>query len=323
MQTFTEITCGPFNSRETAVDPAESMFLLPEFSSQYCEVFSNFMADGFDRYRHPLWLDSAATLLQTFGPYAEQNAVQLAYDFRQRIPAEASWIVCQNLAQTTQRLTHRLTAATLNSLLGDGVETVSEHRSTGDVARMLDQSPDLTEALFSFLETCVKRNSAALLAGQSLPFRPLFYLSVSALEMHERKAFKSNIQFLITLINVSSVRYQQPRTAYAPKQIVDSIVQSIGAQLTDSIVVGLVERIPRSNLPLVADLLFKLIHVYPQVIRIWLKEAMAKVSRPDQKDKDNAVKEMLGTRSIRRFKEIVKEFCIKARGLDGSAFGVV
>jgi hypothetical protein len=295
---------------------------MPEFTGQMVEAFARLSIDGFTHNQHPLWLDSASQLLLTFGPYAEQSSVQTKEGFRNRIDQESSWLLCSNLGITLQTMACRLTALCLSALLGTAYQSISSHATTAAVATQLDQRPDLAESLFSFLEACIKRNSAAVLTGEIVTFmQPLFYTSLSALEMQERNAFKANIQFLITFINLSSSSYQQPVTAYAPKQAVDSIIQSIGAQLSDVIVAGLIIRMPRSSVPLAADLLFKLIHSYPVMMRQLLKESMSKCSRPEQKDKDLAIKQLLGTRSVRKFKEHIKEFCIKARGLDSSAFG--
>lgn len=151
----------------------------------------------------------------------------------------------------------------------------------------------------------------------------IFSVTLAGLRMLERNAFKSCLQFLIDLLSIKK------GSNSSVANVVDGIFDQIGFFVVDEVVIGLVVRAPRTYLHLLADLLYKVISRFSDSARLWLKQALGlqggtvndHVTVISTSLRELFLKQVMTTRHIKRFKDYVKDFTIKCRGLDGTEYG--
>ena len=80
-----------------------------------------------------------------------------------------------------------------------------------------------------------------------------------------------------------------------------------------------------SILPNIAEFLMALNINYPNPTRTWLESILAQEGFPSphvsMTDKKAFIQSFLGSRQLRKCKEVVKSFSLKCRGLEGTEFG--
>lgn len=151
----------------------------------------------------------------------------------------------------------------------------------------------------------------------------LISMSIAGLKILERAAFKSVIQFLISFVSIDTASI----LTHA-RLLVCEIIKSMWISLRNSLPPGLLFQLPRTYLAITSELLFKLISLYPAAMKQWLNEAFKSEtpvmpSHISESACTDFIRTLLSTRQLRRFKEVVKLFVVKYRGLDSSEFGSV
>lgn len=80
-----------------------------------------------------------------------------------------------------------------------------------------------------------------------------------------------------------------------------------------------------SVLPKISELLLQITIHYPPQTKVWLETFIAQepdfAARIGLEEKSQFVKSILGTRQLRRHRELVKSFALKCRGLENTLFG--
>jgi hypothetical protein len=312
-------------------------------------MFAELAVESFQRAPQASWLSVGASLVAVFGPVASYTNIPVE-SFLQRNPGKYTidhYGVAQQLAEILSELATRMTLLTCNALFGVAElpsvfesETQLQKSAVTAMTSQLDTRPDIADNMFTFLDMCTTRFPAALFGPSTNASRPLeafvhqlFGVSLAALCMHERLAYKSAVQMLI---NVIALTKESTSVSVQVRQTVDAAIQSLGYHFVRECVSGIAVSIPRTYLHLVADFLYKLVMRYPDQSRAWLKSALGLPMMPGadvQADlavvaaaktplsaRETFLRQLMTTRQIRPFKELVKEFALKCRGLHGTQY---
>lgn len=295
------------------------------------------------------------SLITVFGPVATYSNHTEAV-FQQRYPRYTA----EHLTTAQQLSEILVSAVTSMTLLASGAlfgveqppsvfrsETQTNQGALHAMAAQMDTRPDLSEALFSMLNMCATRYPAALFAPPVFPtssgtspklpdgfVHHVMALALAGLIMQERMSYKSDVQMLI---NLTALGKESSAVPNAVKVAVDGTMTSLGFHFVRELVNGLAASVPRTYLHLVADLLHKLVHRYPDGVRQWLKLSLGLPSMPGEQplsdlvvtaamrvsvtDREAFLRQMFSTRQIRPFKEATNEFALKCRGLHGTQYG--
>ncbi|EXX79986.1 hypothetical protein RirG_000320 [Rhizophagus irregularis DAOM 197198w] len=142
--------------------------------------------------------------------------------------------------------------------------------------------------------------------------------SVAGLGLQERLALKSAVNFIGEFIG------QDCENDKFAKGI-ENVMMTYGLEIMRELLLGIGGKLPRSFVSSLSPVLYKMTERYIEASREWLGILLAEDNFPsshvDQMAKQNFARGILGTRSLQRFKDIVTEFSIKCRNLEGSAYG--
>ncbi|KXS20002.1 hypothetical protein M427DRAFT_151969 [Gonapodya prolifera JEL478] len=109
--------------------------------------------------------------------------------------------------------------------------------------------------------------------------------------------------------------------------VVRQVVSRIGADVVRELLVNLAGRSPRFMVQAITECLYKLCIRYPEATRAALIQCLGQEGFPntrvDAAAKQQFVKEIMTSRQLKRFQEIAKNFSLKCRGLENTAFGAV
>ncbi|CAG8743627.1 3362_t:CDS:10, partial [Cetraspora pellucida] len=194
--------------------------------------------------------------------------------------------------------------------------TIQHVRSQAD----MEQYPDIVSSYFSVLTKYLQKCPLLLYTLPSDMFKSILTFSVAGLGLQERLALKSAVTFMGEFIGQ---HFKEEQFAKG----------------------GIGGRLPRSLVPSLATILYKITGRYIEASREWLNILLSqfmvndyqqlynflrnmKENFPsphvDQYTKQNfakAIIAIISTRSLQRFKDLVKEFSIKCRDLEDSAYG--
>ncbi|KAL7747197.1 hypothetical protein RI367_007408 [Sorochytrium milnesiophthora] len=143
--------------------------------------------------------------------------------------------------------------------------------------------------------------------------------SIRCLGLQERLALKASIHFLNDFVgqDVSSACAKPYETLIREAQA------AIAPAAIRSAVEGITYKVPRSYVPNLSDLLYRLISLLPTESRQAMYEVFADPAIfPNLTDEKRAsfLKQILTTRQMKRFKDIVKELSMQTRGLENLQF---
>ncbi|CAJ0845700.1 12261_t:CDS:10 [Entrophospora sp. SA101] len=151
-------------------------------------------------------------------------------------------------------------------------------------------------------------------------FDNILKFSVAGLGLQERLALRSAVAFMGEFIGQ---HYKDDRIT----NMVENIIRTYGLEITRELLFGIGGNLPRSLIPQLSTVLFKITGRYIENSREWLNILLSQENFPsknvNQVTKQNFAKAILGTRSSQKFKGIVTEFSIKCRGLEDSAYGLI
>lgn len=188
-------------------------------------------------------------------------------------------------------------------------------------AEAMEQYPDVVDSYFGLLSRTVRRCPFALYQLPYEVINAIFMFVITGMGLQERLALKSALNFMADFV---SQDYQEDSEI---ANIMDSLVMNMGMQIMEQLLMGIGGRVPRSFSGPLIDVLYKITGKYLQASRQWLHTLLARDGFPTplatSSDKETFIKGVLGTRSLKRFKENANAFSIKCRGLENTLYGNV
>ncbi|RUS35251.1 armadillo-type protein [Jimgerdemannia flammicorona] len=210
---------------------------------------------------------------------------------------------------------------------GMASKTLEGIRST----EAMEQYPDVVSSFLNLLSRVIRRCPLAFyqLPGDMLDTILMF--AVAGMGLQERLALKSALSFMVCIVGgkgawiradfVGQEYESNPELA----KLVETVMMNLGMRIMQELLAGIGGRLPRSLGSQLIDVLYKLVSRYVEASRQWLQVLLAQDTFPspyiDQSSKEAFAKGILGTRSPRRFREVVQEFSLKCRKLEDTAFG--
>ena len=157
------------------------------------------------------------------------------------------------------------------------------------------------------------QSDTAFLCLKNLYMEHIFQIFLpKTLVLSERFTLISVLDFLIAVIQFQG----------SPSWSTD-LFSSIGPELCLILVGGIGGKMVPSILPKISDVLLKLNIKYPNQFRIWLNAVISDSSfatNITHQEKKTFINGLLGTRQIRKHRELVKSFSVKCRGLENTEF---
>ncbi|KAI8142326.1 hypothetical protein BJV82DRAFT_153317 [Fennellomyces sp. T-0311] len=145
--------------------------------------------------------------------------------------------------------------------------------------------------------------------------------AIAGMGLQERLALKAALNFMADFVA------QEYDEGSQLAEAVNSLVMNMGFQIMEQLLAGIGGRVPRSFSGPLVDVLYKMMGRYVQGSRHWLDRLLAQEGFPSaliqRSDKEAFMKGILGTRSLKRFKQHTHEFSVKCRGLNNTAFGSI
>ncbi|RUP09028.1 hypothetical protein BC936DRAFT_140099 [Jimgerdemannia flammicorona] len=183
----------------------------------------------------------------------------------------------------------------------------------------MEQYPDVVSSFLNLLSRVIRRCPLAFyqLPGDMLDTILMF--AVAGMGLQERLALKSALSFMADFVG------QEYESNPELAKLVETVMMNLGMRIMQELLAGIGGRLPRSLGSQLIDVLYKLVSRYVEASRQWLQVLLAQDTFPspyiDQSSKEAFAKGILGTRSPRRFREVVQEFSLKCRKLEDTAFG--
>ncbi|TPX50297.1 hypothetical protein SeMB42_g02291 [Synchytrium endobioticum] len=109
------------------------------------------------------------------------------------------------------------------------------------------------------------------------------------------------------------------RTSNNIAQFSNEFFQLSGEVIMKELLTNIESRQPRTQLKQSAEVLFKMVSVYPDISRNWMinwANVPVASARISVHDKHQLTRSLLGTRNLKKFKESILEFATKSRGLE-------
>ncbi|KAG2210956.1 hypothetical protein INT47_000116, partial [Mucor saturninus] len=188
-------------------------------------------------------------------------------------------------------------------------------------AQAMEHYPDVVDSYFGLLSRAVRRCPMAFYQLPINMISTIFMFVIAGMGLQERLALKAALNFMADFV---SQDYQENSDI---AKIVDTIMMNMGMQIMEQLLMGIGGRVPRSFSGPLVDVLYKITGKYIQPSRQWLHTLLATDGFPTSlaspNDKEIFLKGVLGTRSLKRFKENANSFSIKCRGLGNTSFGKV
>ncbi|KAI9145245.1 armadillo-type protein [Paraphysoderma sedebokerense] len=190
--------------------------------------------------------------------------------------------------------------------------------------KAMEQFPDIVDSFLGLIARAVRHSPSLLYSHFPLDLlNRILQFAVVGLTLQERLASKSAILFMCEFVGQDTS--SQRIAPYV--SLIQDIINSMGLIVVRTVMMGIGYSSPRSYIPNLSDLLFKFLSRYPDPSRAWLTAVLQEPNFPtpnvSDADKSNFLKQALQTRHLRRFKDIVKDFSVKSRNLEGSKFGTI
>ncbi|CAO3671228.1 unnamed protein product [Rhizopus microsporus] len=186
-------------------------------------------------------------------------------------------------------------------------------------ADAMEQYPDIVDSYFNLLSRTIRRCPLAFYELPNEMIHVIFMFVIAGMGLQERLALKAALNFVADFV---SQELDENKA-----KAMDEIMMTMGIQIMEQLLMGIGGRVPRSFSGPLVDTLYKIIGRYLEPSRQWLQTLLANDQFPSamvsKSDKEMFLKGVLGTRSLKRFKENVNTFSIKCRGLGNTSFGKV
>ncbi|KAJ3394097.1 hypothetical protein HDU84_000125 [Entophlyctis sp. JEL0112] len=215
----------------------------------------------------------------------------------------------------------------------------------------MQERPDLIEQYFKLVCKVLAHHTWGLLLLPANHHQMLFgTLATNGLALQERVACVAVFDFVRDLVSfkvadgVGVVRASGPaaarrrravtgsmqseseefREAKECKERVEGIVKSIGPDIVRVLFADIGTGLPTSMWPMIADLLHRIIHYYPNDARQWITSCLQVEGFPSphcsKLDKEEFLKGMMVAQT-KAFKDLVKKFGLKCRNLQDTVYG--
>ncbi|KAI9204779.1 armadillo-type protein [Polychytrium aggregatum] len=219
---------------------------------------------------------------------------------------DEEWSTPQVLMDTTQPLSKLLLSFT-NSIV----------RIVNNAEVMMDRS-DVVAKYFALLTENLRRYGRVMLNFPPDHLNHIFMgMVVQGLSLSDAFVLHVLARFLVEFIGSS--------VDEGLAGLVSAVVGQIGESLIREIVTCVGGRSPPSTFDEFSRILFKMVSKYPEPTRQWLLQCLSPDGFPTAKitkrEKEQFAKQVLGTRDLDRFKRAVKDFGLKSRGYENTAFG--
>lgn len=171
-----------------------------------------------------------------------------------------------------------------------------------------------TIALFwKCMSDIISQSDTAFLHISNLHMEHIFKTFLpQSLSLSDRFTLLAVMDFLISAIQFQGSRMWS-----------ENLFSSIGQDLCYYLVNGIGGKMVPSILPKISDVLLKLTIAYPDQVRVWFHAIIFDLDFApvvSQQDKRVFINCLLGTRQIRKHRDLVKAFSIKCRGLENTEF---
>lgn len=184
-------------------------------------------------------------------------------------------------------------------------------------ADAMEREPDVVAAFLAFA-TAVLRHFPLVLAHLPEHLAALLRFAVLALSLQERFSFQATVQ-LLTLA-VQQAFMAGPSSAAFRAQVGPAVPAIVEAALA-----GVGGRVPRSGLGALAELLQVVLLRMPEEGRAAAAEVLGReawewTARASAEQRARFGRALLGARTGKQYRQVVTEFALVCRGLDGSAY---
>ncbi|CAG8504703.1 10566_t:CDS:10 [Paraglomus occultum] len=184
----------------------------------------------------------------------------------------------------------------------------------------IEDCPDVVNSYFELLSKFIMKCPVSFYSIPSDMFKSIIMFSIASLRTNERLALKAAINFMKEFLGQS---YHDDQLNAASEKV----IMTYGLEIMTELLAGIGGKTPRSYVPSVADVLYKMTSRHVEASSNWLRVLLSQDNFPSpnvkQDAKDLFAKSILGTRNIRRYKDLVNEFSLKCRGLENTAYGRV
>ncbi|EPT00042.1 hypothetical protein FOMPIDRAFT_1163505 [Fomitopsis schrenkii] len=182
----------------------------------------------------------------------------------------------------------------------------------------MESAPDIVQAFFGCLDTMAQHFVAAFYRLPTNLFNALMRCTVTSLGLQERYSLVGACTFLRTLI----IRTCAVDELSDAKQM---LVQTHGRTIMGAVLSGFAGVAPRSAAPNLIELLSTLTQRFPAESRKWMTEVLFAGNfvqcKANTAAKEQLIKAVFGSRSVRRVRDAAQQFILVARGLEGTGFG--
>ncbi|KAF7659035.1 hypothetical protein LDENG_00004140 [Lucifuga dentata] len=246
---------------------------------------------------------SVRTLLHDFGPMVAQLSEMLGQIYSAFPQASALDLTCQMVHIFAGDEYHISSIKSLIEVLTSATLVIFQQGPR--------DHPDIAESFMQLHAQILKRKPDLYLSEQ-LDLKTLFYCGILSLKFPETPTIKSASMFFTELLphckDMSSV---------------GEVLQSDGKLLTETILQAVGGGSPRSLTEHFSDVLLSLNRHCPALFTQWLKETLQTPGFPSAhvstEQKDTFTQQLLREQTNKRHvKEIVKEFSLLCRGLQGT-----
>ncbi|CAG8458064.1 10209_t:CDS:10 [Paraglomus brasilianum] len=182
----------------------------------------------------------------------------------------------------------------------------------------IEDCPDVVNSYFELLSKFIMKCPISFYSIPSDMFKSIIMFSIAGLRTYERLALKAAINFMKEFLGQS---YHDDQLNAASEKV----IMTYGLEIMTELLAGIGGKTPRSYVPLVADVLYKMTSRHVEASSNWLRVLLSQDNFPSRNVKQDAkdlfAKSILGTRNIRRYKDLVNDFSLKCRGLENTAYG--
>ncbi|RUS20345.1 armadillo-type protein [Endogone sp. FLAS-F59071] len=267
---------------------------------------------SYQRHPHACWLDTASLVMAVYG--GRDGHANMLRD------------VMASVASKT--LEGIRSSEVLTCWLGVSVECNATLFPTCRWAwTAMDQYPDVVSAFFNLLSRMIRRCPLAFYQLPTDVLDTILMFAVAGMGLQERLALKAALGFMLTRRNWWQADFvgQEYEGNTELAKVVETVMMNLGMRIMQELLTGIGGRLPRSFGSQLIEVLYKLVSRYVEASRQWLQVLLAQENFPspyvDQASKETFAKGIMGTRSPKRFREVVQEFSLKCRKLEDTAFG--
>jgi hypothetical protein len=182
----------------------------------------------------------------------------------------------------------------------------------------LQDHPDCTLVFWNTLTRFLQQFPNELTLFHPSSLETLFQkVLLSSLVLNERLAFQSCLDFITTTLRLEE--------SSPCGQMMAQIFESIGCQVCFHLYMGIGGQALSSMIPRISEVLLLISITYPvkfkECTNKWMHQPDFPTAKVSMEEKLEFIKTIMGTRQPKKFKQVVKSFSLKCKGLDNTDFG--